>query len=73
MTMHVVTALCQCISKSVRHVALTESDESHDKDLRARPEEDGEQHSFTWWPEHVAVHQLPAKLLLGILLENTHK
>lgn len=66
-------AVLECMSRCVHHGALTESDERHDEDLRARPEEDGEQHSFTRWSEHIAVHQLPAKLLLSILLQNTDK
>lgn len=66
-------AVYECISRCVCYVALTESDECHDEDLRSRPEENGEQHAFARWPEHVTVHQLPAKLFLSILLvSQTH-
>lgn len=47
---------------------LTQRDERHDEDLRSLSEENGEQHAFPGWAEHIAVHLLPARLLLCIFL-----
>lgn len=48
---------------------LTESNKCHDEDLSARAQEHRQQHAFPGRPEDVSVNKLPAKFLLGILLE----
>lgn len=39
-------------------------DHGHAKHLHARAQHHGKQHALARWPEHVTVHQLPAKLFL---------
>lgn len=47
---------------------LTEGDEGHDEDLGSLAEEHRKQHALPGRPEHIPVHLLPPRLLLGILL-----
>lgn len=50
--------------------ALTKGDEGHDEDLSALSEEDGQKHAHPGRPEHVTMNLLPARLLLGFLLQD---
>ena len=47
---------------------LTQSDERHEEHLGTRPKQNREQHSLTRGTEDVSVNELPAKLLLSLLL-----
>lgn len=47
----------------------TKGDKGHDEDLGSWSEEDRQQHSLSRWSENISMDQFPAKLLLGILLE----
>lgn len=47
---------------------LTQSDEGHNEDLGALSQEHRQQHSFPGGAEDIAMHLLPARLLLGVLL-----
>ena len=47
---------------------LTESDESHEEDLQAASQEHWEQHTLPGRTENISVDELPAELLLRILL-----
>lgn len=47
---------------------LTESNEGHDEDLGALSQEHRQQHSLSGRTEDIAVHLLPARLLLRVLL-----
>lgn len=44
-----------------------QSDHRHDEHLDTGADKDREHHAFPGRPEYVAVHELPAKLFLGIL------
>jgi hypothetical protein len=47
----------------------TQCDECAEQHLAARAHKDGEEQGPAWRPKHVAMHQLPAKFLLCILLQ----
>lgn len=49
--------------------ALTKGDEGHDEDLSALSEEDRQKHAHPGWPKHITMNLLPARLLLGFLLQ----
>lgn len=49
-------------------IVLTESNESHDEDLRSLSKENRQQHPFPRGTENISVHLLPTRFLLCILL-----
>jgi len=69
---HLMQSVIHIIVSSVINKQHTECNHGHKQDLNSTAKKQGQQHAVAWRTKHVAVDQLPTKLLLGILLESHH-